>query len=132
MYEVKESTELCGCGGVIDLIYIIEPNISRGRCFQCGKVYNVIRFDNKMSGVVADARKRQEDIQFSHEFRLTRVAADIIMKNLNKSPIDIGNRIVREFHSQGVVIQGEKLPAFGCAEYYTVVELVEEVSNDME
>ena len=46
--------------------------------------------------------------ELSNELNLTRVAAKIIKANLDKSPIGIGNLIVRAFDSQGVVIKVER------------------------
>lgn len=41
----------------------------------------------------------------SNEFNLTRLAGHIIGDNTDKSPIEIGNLIVKGFHSQGVFIR---------------------------
>jgi len=51
-------------------------------------------------------KSKQEE--FSNEFRFTRLAAKIIKDNLNKNFIEIGNIIVKEFASQGVVIPVER------------------------
>ena len=44
----------------------------------------------------------------STELTLTRLAARIIKSNLDKSPIEMGNLIVKVFHSQGVVIKVDR------------------------
>ncbi len=43
-YEVKERGERCSCNGEIDNLYITDskPDIWRGRCFQCGRVFTVL------------------------------------------------------------------------------------------
>lgn len=51
---------------------------------------------------------KQEEIVLGNELRFTRLAGHIIGDNLDKSPIEIGNMIVREFHSQGVGIKVER------------------------
>ena len=54
-----------------------------------------------------DLNKQEQiwDELLSNELNLTRLAARVIKSNLNKSPMDIGNLIVRVLHSQGVVIK---------------------------
>ncbi len=42
-YDVIEEGEVCRCNGDIDRLYLIDPNIWQGRCFVCGKRYNVIQ-----------------------------------------------------------------------------------------
>lgn len=42
--EVKEIEDRCDCGGEIDRLINIDRGIWRGRCFQCGKPYNVIEW----------------------------------------------------------------------------------------
>lgn len=49
--EVKEAGERCTCGGEIDRIYELEPKIHRGRCFVCGKTYNVLEISTKQQEV---------------------------------------------------------------------------------
>ncbi len=60
-----------------------------------------------MKGFQWIPNKKEIGEGFSNEFKLTRLAAELIKENLDKSPIEIGNLIVREFNSQGVVIKVE-------------------------
>jgi len=40
--QVIEIGGRCHCGGEVDLLYLIEPMVWQGRCFQCGEPYTVI------------------------------------------------------------------------------------------
>lgn len=39
---VIEYGKRCFCGGLVGLLYELEPGISQGKCFQCGTEYEVI------------------------------------------------------------------------------------------
>jgi hypothetical protein len=41
---IVEDGEKCVCGGVIDKRVLVSQGVWQGKCFQCGRLYQVVEF----------------------------------------------------------------------------------------